>query len=91
MAAVLQYENDVRHLRRVFPDNCKGEFNALIKVRLEKGGKVEVIQKPSVRPATLEEYKIVAKEMIKVHGSKLKQLLIWNMDEMKKRNPDRCK
>lgn len=91
MVAVLQYEYDGQHTGRTWPENCNGKFNAVIKIRLEQGGKIKEIEKPSVRPATLEEFKIAAKKMIEVHGSKLKQLVVWNFDEMKKKEPYRCK
>jgi hypothetical protein len=88
---VLEYEYQGHHAGRTWPENGSGKFNALIKMRLEQGGKIKVIEKPSVHPATLEEFTIAAKKMIEVHGSKLKQLMIWNMDEMKKRYPEQCK
>lgn len=88
---VLEYEFQGHHAGRTWPQNSSEKFNGLIKIWLEQEGKIKVIEKPSVRPASLEEFTIAAKKMIEVHGSKLKQLMIWNMDEMKKRYPERCK
>ncbi len=92
MGAVLQYVNGSgQTTKRVWPEGNNGEFNALVKFYIQHENKLQTIEKPSKRPTTLEECKMVAKVSIDKYGSDLKQLVIWNLDEIKQRYSDWCK
>ncbi|WP_445506725.1 hypothetical protein [Niallia sp. 03190] len=81
MAAVLHYENQSGEmLARSW--KVDKPFNAIIKCFVTEKGKLNVIEKPSTRPASFVECQAFAKKMISQYGDKLQQIIVWNLDEM---------
>lgn len=85
MAAVLEYTNKTGYRnQRAWKPNDERRFTALIKCYVQSPGKKElqVIEKPSTRPATFEECCKFAGNLKKQYGDTLKQLIVWDLDEL---------
>ncbi|MGG1483510.1 hypothetical protein ABEI56_05420 [Peribacillus castrilensis] len=84
MAAVLEYINtDGYRNQRAWKPNDDRRFTALVKCYVQlPGEKKKVIEKPSTRPATFHECCLLAKKLKNEYGNNLKQMVIWDMDEI---------
>lgn len=84
MYAVLEIDNQSDD-QRVW--NVDGEFSALIKCYVQRPGdkKLQIIEKPSTRPATLHECYRFSQKLKQEYGNSLKRMIIWNMDELNKK------
>lgn len=84
MGAVLEYINqNGKKSERSWKVNDDIRFTALIKCWVQIKGKRELIEKPSKRPATYSECRRFANKLKAEYGRDLKQIVVWNMDEMK--------
>jgi Zn-dependent M16 (insulinase) family peptidase len=86
MAAILHYSNQFgERKQRSWNNTNKQTFTALIKCYIQdENQKITVIEKPSKRPATFYECCKQAERLKIEYGSRLKQLIVWNMDVLKK-------
>jgi hypothetical protein len=84
MSAVYEYRNftgSPKH-RSWNPVN-KQKFNALIKCYVAKcNNQMEVIEKPSSVPATFHQCCKMAERLKQQYGEALKQILIWDLEEI---------
>ncbi|MCP3742728.1 hypothetical protein [Rossellomorea sp. BNER] len=91
MSAIFQYNNfEGKPIHKSWNPINKDRFQVLIKIYISKNGeeKPEVIEKPSTRPATIQECHAYVKKVKSQYGKALKQILIWDMEaieETKKR------
>ena len=90
MAAVLHYQKDSFVSKRVWKENAQGNFDVIVKYYLyqKEQKKLQALQITSKRPASLEECKMMAQKLIKDYGDDLKQIFIWNLDQMRNEYPD---
>ena len=91
MAAVLEYINKSGYRNeRVWKPGDEKRFTALVKcyVQVPDKKELQVIEKPSTRPASFEECCRMARKLKNEYGHNLKQLLIWNVDEVESAYPN---
>lgn len=90
MAAVLEYKYQygTPTLRKFKPEDTK-PFSALFKCYVKEPDKEElqIIEKPSTRPATFQECYLMARKLKNEYGKNLKLLLVWDMDAINEVNP----
>ncbi|MEN8702482.1 hypothetical protein [Bacillus infantis] len=84
MAAVLHYNNLNGENKQNVWRKKQDAFRALIKCYVQQPGDLhpKVIEKPSTRPATIEECCRYASRLRKEYGPHLKQLIVWDMDQV---------
>jgi hypothetical protein len=86
MCAVLEYTNrNGIHRQRVWTSDNTRKFSALIKCYVQYDGNhhLQVIEKPSKRPATFNECYRFAQKLKDEYGANLKQMIIWDLDKLK--------
>jgi hypothetical protein len=89
MGAVLHFTNHSgKKEERVWKVSEGIKFTALIKCFVQNPGDktFQTIERPSTRPATFSECYQFAKKLKIEYGDTLKQLIVWNVDEMKSSN-----
>lgn len=86
MTAVLQYANTYGENQLKTFSNNQQPFKALIKayVKEPKKKELQVIEKPSTRPATIAECVRFTQKMKQEHGKNLTQLIVWDMDAIER-------
>jgi hypothetical protein len=88
MGAVLHFTNyNGKKEERIWKVSEGTRFTALIKCFVQNPGdkNIQTIEKPSTRPATFSECCQFVKKLKIEYGDTLKQLIVWNVDEMKSR------
>lgn len=86
MGAVLHFTNQYgKKEERIWEVSEGTKFTALIKCFVQNPGDktLRTIEKPSTRPATFYECYQFARKLKIEYGDSLKQLIVWNMDEIK--------
>lgn len=86
MGAVLHFTNHFGKMEERIWEVSEGtKFTALIKCFVQNPGdkNIQTIEKPSKRPATFYECYQFARKLKIEYGDTLKQLIVWNLDEMK--------
>lgn len=88
MGAVYHYDPKEEIVERFWKVSDDIRFIALIKCYVIDQGKQKVIEKPSTRPASFIECYRYAQKLKREYGRNLKQVVIWNLDEMKEKYSD---
>ncbi|MFD2442909.1 hypothetical protein ACFSO7_02815 [Bacillus sp. CGMCC 1.16607] len=86
MAAILQYLNQEGKKKQVVFNKYQNKiFTALIKYYIQLPGvkRLQVMEKTSTRPATFYECCRYVEKLKVEHGNNLKQLIIWDVDQLK--------
>lgn len=90
MRAVLHLINlSGENKERVWDYVTDKRFTALIKyfVQDSKEESIQIIEKTSTRPATFQECYRFSQILKKEYGKSLKQIIIWNLDELRRSYP----
>lgn len=87
MAAVMEYSNQYgKPTLRKFNEKDTTPFSALFKcyVKVPDKKELQIIEKPSKRPATFQECFQFARKLKNEYGNDLKQLVVWDMDAIER-------
>lgn len=86
MGAVLHFTNQYgKKEERIWEVSEGTKFTALMKCFVQYPGDktLQIIEKPSKRPATFYECYQFSRKLKAQYGDALKQLIVWNLDELK--------
>ena len=91
MAVILEYINEPgRKLERKFREDDGRRLSILIKCYIEVPGskRLKEIEKPSTRPATINEAFKYVQKLKKEYGNQILRLIVWDLDLMKEKYPE---